>query len=95
MNPNDLTQKLKLVDDLVREGRVFEASTRELEEGLLALCDQNTAQAHTVKEINKGLLFSAILMERRSQKTNRLVIFLAIVGVIVGVAQIVVPCFYN
>lgn len=88
LNDEEVKAKLVLADNLVRRGEIFSAKTRDLEIALIGLCDQRVDQTHLVKEVNKGLLFTHILMERRSQFTNRLVIGLAIIAIIVGIAQV-------
>ena len=88
MNDDEIKEKLAIADNLIREGKIFSADTELLEIALLGLCDQRAGETHTIKEINKGILFTSILMERRNQKTNKLILFLAVVGIIVGMAEV-------
>lgn len=88
LNTEEIKAKLAIADNLIRDGKIFSADTDVLEIALLGLCDQRLDTSHVVKETNKGILFTAILMERRNQQTNKLIILLAIVGIIVGMAEV-------
>lgn len=87
LNTDEIKAKLAIADDLTRQGRIFDAPQDVLEVALLGLCDQRVDTTHVVKEINKGILFTAILMERRNQTTNKLIIVLAVVAIVVGVVD--------
>lgn len=90
LNSPALVQRLKNLDDHVKNGTLFEASKKDLEDGLHALCEQRTADVFSTREISKGFLVTTILMERRSRWTNSLIIFLAITGVLGTLAQVVI-----
>ena len=88
LNDDEIKAKLAFADNLIRAGKIFSAKTRDLEIALLGLCDQRADATHVVKEINKGMLFTSILMARRSRFHNWLVIILAFIAILVGVAQV-------
>jgi len=88
MNDDALKAKLRPIDDRIKAGTIFDAPTKELKDGLHAMCEQASACLFTAREINKAILINTILAERRSRMTNCLVIFLAIVGLVVGTGQL-------
>jgi hypothetical protein len=82
MNDDALKKRLKVLDDRVKDGTILDASEEDLTADLHALCEERAACIFTAREINKGFLVSSLLMEHRTRRTNKLIIVLAIVGII-------------
>jgi len=82
MNGDALKARLKKLDDRIKNGEVMHSSEEELTADLHALCEQRTACIFTAREVNKGFLVASLLMEKRTERANRLIIVLAIVGII-------------
>jgi len=88
MNDDALKKRLGVIDDLIKDGTIFEAPDGQLKDGLHALCEQRADSIFTAREINKGILINTILAERRARCQNLLIIGLAIIAICVGIAQV-------
>jgi hypothetical protein len=98
--PEELSIKFQKPDDrlsslnkAIKDGTISDSTDEELNGWLLALClktlpDSPTPGYFSPGDIIKGITVNQIQTDRRNNRTNKLIIFLAIISVGLAVVQI-------
>ena len=97
LKSKSVSDKISWFDRRVLDGLIQDASDEDLATVAHALCLHPIDTKMTVGEINKGLLINHIQMARRFDRlhednadTQRLVVILAVVAILVGIIEVVV-----
>jgi hypothetical protein len=85
--------RLSSLNKAIEDGTILDSTDEELNGWLLALClktlpDSPTPGYFSPGDIIKGITVNQIQTDRRNNRTNKLIIFLAIISVGLAVVQI-------